>query len=47
MASKNGKIKCSEALAVAKRLKVQTKKVGEAIDGLGIKIIDCQLGCFE
>jgi hypothetical protein len=46
-ASENGRIKCSEALAIAKNLKVPTKKVGKAIDDLGIKIIDCQLGCFE
>ena len=45
-ASENGRIKCVEALAIAKKLKVPTRKVGKAIDDLGIKIIDCQLGCF-
>ena len=46
-ASENGRIKCAEALAIAKKLKVPTKKVGKAIDDLGIKIINCQLGCFK
>ena len=46
-ASENGRIKCAEALAIAKKLKVPTRKVGETMDELGIKIIQCQLGCFK
>lgn len=46
-AAKDGKINCVQALAIARLLKVPPKDVGKAIDGLGIRICNCQLGCFE
>ncbi|MBU4032906.1 MAG: hypothetical protein KKH41_00245 [Candidatus Thermoplasmatota archaeon] len=45
--ARNGKIDCARALAIAKELKVPPRDVGKAIDGLGIRICNCQLGCFE
>ena len=46
-AAKDGKINCAQALAIARELKVPPKDVGKAIDGLGIRISNCQLGCFS
>jgi len=45
-ASKDGDINCAQALAIAKKLKISPKEVGEKIDELGIKTHNCQLGCF-
>jgi LAO/AO transport system kinase len=41
-----GKISCSGARDIAEKLNVSYKEVGTAADELGIKIKDCQLGCF-
>lgn len=40
------KLPCVKALALAKRLKVEPIEIGKIANELGIKIIDCQLGCF-
>ena len=37
---------CAAALALAERLGVAPSEVGAAANELGIKIADCQLGCF-
>ena len=42
----DGSIACAQALALAKELGVTPAAVGGAADDLGIKIRDCQLGCF-
>lgn len=44
--SVNGRIPCSVARNIAEELKVSYKKVGEVADEIGIKIINCELGCF-
>jgi len=44
--AKDRNIDCARVLAIAKKLKVPPKDVGKAIDGLGIRICNCQLGCF-
>ncbi len=44
--AKEKRIPCVEALALAKRLKVKPIEIGKIANELGIKIIDCQLGCF-
>ena len=46
-ASHGGKLPCAAAQEVACRLQVPMRAVGEAADDLKIKIIQCQLGCFE
>lgn len=46
-ASQDGKINCAQALAIAKKMNVTPKEVGAKIDELGIRIHNCQLGCFE
>ena len=45
-AATEGRISCKAALAIAERLAVSPAAVGRAINAAGIKIIDCQLGCF-
>jgi len=41
-----GKIKCAHALAIANELKTSPKRVGDMLNEMNIKIINCQLGCF-
>lgn len=41
-----GKMKCAQALAIAKELKTSPKRVGDMLNDMNIKIINCQLGCF-
>ncbi len=45
-ASKGGRIACSAALKLAKKLRVPPKEIGRAANQLGITISSCQLGCF-
>ena len=42
----NGKLSCPAARKIAEKLGISYKEAGEAADELGIKIKDCQLGCF-
>ena len=42
-----GRLPCAAALALAKKLDVPPLQVGEQCNSLGIKITDCQLGCFK
>jgi len=45
--AKEQKINCPQALAIAKKYNVSPREVGTVIDKLGIKIHNCQLGCFD
>lgn len=42
----NGSLTCSVARKLAEELNISYREVGVAADELGIKIRDCQLGCF-
>lgn len=44
--AKEGRITCSEAQEIARRLGVLPKEIGKTANALGIKITDCQMGCF-
>jgi hypothetical protein len=44
--STDGKLPCKQALALANRLDISPRRVGEAANEAGIKIVSCQLGCF-
>jgi hypothetical protein len=44
--AREGRIECRDALAVATRLGVPPSQVGRVCDRDGIKIANCQLGCF-
>jgi hypothetical protein len=37
---------CAQALELARTMQVEPPRIREACDRLGIKIMDCQLGCF-
>lgn len=45
-ASVDGKLSCGQAWALAEKLQVPRKVIGDAADRLKIKIKECQLGCF-
>ncbi|OPY70911.1 MAG: hypothetical protein A4E57_00227 [Syntrophorhabdaceae bacterium PtaU1.Bin034] len=44
--SKNGKLSCPRALAMARELGISPKELGDLLNELRIKIAGCQLGCF-
>jgi len=44
--SKDGSIRCEQALAIARELGVPARDVGDVLDRTGVRIISCQLGCF-
>ena len=45
--SVEGKLPCAVAFKVARKLSVAPKAVGDKADELGIRIVKCQLGCFD
>lgn len=45
--SVDGRISCRAAFGLAERRGVSLSDLGGRIDGLGIKIVACQLGCFK
>ncbi len=42
----NGKLPCSVAFRMARKLKVSPREVGDMANKLNIRISTCQLGCF-
>ncbi|MCX5887204.1 MAG: hypothetical protein NT096_15055 [Proteobacteria bacterium] len=42
----NSKISCAAAHEFCKREKLEMKRMKPLMDALGIKLKDCQLGCF-
>ncbi len=42
----NGRLPCPAAFTIAKDLNLELKEVGKAVDKLGIRVSDCQLGLF-
>lgn len=42
----NNILSCHTARIIAEKLGIPYKEVGAAADELGIKIKDCELGCF-
>ena len=42
----DGRLPCAAAFALARELGLAPLAVGQAADELGIRIVDCQLGCF-
>jgi hypothetical protein len=41
------KLTCTEARQLAKKHNISLKEVGDTCNNLGIKITDCELGCFK
>lgn len=44
--SKNKKISCRAARALARRLRVSHEKMGETLNEMKIKLERCEFGCF-
>lgn len=44
--AKEGKISCTMAQEIAIKNKIPMKRVGDLLNQMKIKIIQCQLGCF-
>lgn len=38
---------CAQASTLSQEYNISLKEIGEACNQLGIKIIDCELGCFK
>jgi hypothetical protein len=45
-AAPQGKIPCAAAFRLAEELALSRKDLGDLLNDLKIKIIQCQLGCF-
>jgi hypothetical protein len=43
----NGRIPCAAAFQLAEKLGITRSHLGEILNELKIKIIQCQLGCFS
>jgi hypothetical protein len=43
---KSGRIACKDALESARALKVPPARIGRICNAEGIRIVNCQLGCF-
>ena len=46
-AAPNGRIPCAAAFKLAEELGITRSRLGELLNELNIKIIQCQLGCFS
>ena len=44
--AENSKLPCQKAFAIAEETGLTRAEVGKACNELGVKIFDCQLGCF-
>ncbi len=42
-----GRLPCARALGLARKLESDTAEIGAAANRSDIRIVDCQLGCFE
>jgi peroxiredoxin family protein len=40
-------LSCAQAVKLSKEHNISLKEIGEACNQHGIKLIECQLGCFE
>ena len=43
----DGQLPCPVTFQIAQVLKVSPREIGETVDNLGIRIVNCQLGCFQ
>lgn len=44
--ARDGVISCQAALKAAGDLSMSPREIGQTLDALEIKIVECQLGCF-
>ncbi len=45
-ASTGSRLSCSKAREIAERFGIPLSEIGKLANGLRIKIIECELGCF-
>lgn len=45
-AAPEGKISCAAAMRLAEELVISRQQMGKLLNELGVKIKQCQLGCF-
>ena len=45
--AKDGRISCSKCIEIADELNIEKGQIASALTSMHIKIIQCQLGCFE
>ncbi|MBI4297301.1 MAG: hypothetical protein HY676_02080 [Chloroflexi bacterium] len=43
----DGFLPCAAAFGIAKKLKIPLVVVGDAADDIGVRVVNCQLGCFK
>lgn len=41
-----GQLPCPTAFKIARECRVTPKQIGETVDTLGVRLVECQLGCF-
>jgi hypothetical protein len=41
------KLSCAQAFKLSKEHNISLKEIGETCNKQGIKLMECQLGCFE
>ena len=46
-AAPNGRIPCAVAFKLAEELGITRSRLGELLNELNIKVMQCQLGCFS
>ncbi|MFO7951729.1 MAG: hypothetical protein R6U91_02830 [Bacillota bacterium] len=44
--AKENRLPCARAFQIASEVGVSTAEVGETCNEMGVKIVNCQLGCF-
>ncbi len=44
--AREGKISCTVAMKIAAEFHVPIHKIGELLNQMKVKIVQCQLGCF-
>ncbi len=42
-----GRITCSDCLDIADELGIEKREIASTLKEMGIKIVQCQLGCFQ
>ena len=43
----DGRLPCAVAFKISRKLKVSPLKIGDMANRLNVKIVNCQLGCFQ
>ena len=44
--SSEGRLDCAQAFKLAEEFGIPKKQMGKVLDDLGIRVRNCQLGCF-